>query len=120
MLTAACGQARPPQSEPRPDTPAEVADAVCQSYEAGACIAQIRAPSTHHPDTGRPITDLNIWREMVERIRDRCDIIIHLGVAAMQVEQRAELLEALRPELAAFFLGHHDRASCRAPSKRSP
>lgn len=111
MLTAACGQARPPDSEPRPDTPAEVAEAVYQAYEAGACIAQIRAPSTHHPETGRPMTDLKVWREMVERIRDRCDILIHLGVAAMQIEDRIELLEALRPDLAAFLLGHHDLAT---------
>ena len=111
MLTAACGQARPPRSEPRPDTPAEVADAVCQSYEAGACIAQIRAPSTHHPQTGRPMTDLEVWTEMVERIRERCDILIHFGVAAMQIEDRIELLEALRPDLAAFLLGHHDLAT---------
>ena len=111
MLTAACGQARPPGSEPRPDTPAEVAESVYQAYRAGACIAQIRAPSTHHPETGRPITDLKVWTEMVERIRDRCDILVHLGVAAMQIEQRAELLEALRPDLAAFLLGHHDLAT---------
>src|SRR5919199_4349602 len=111
MLTAACGQARPPGSEPRPDTPAEVAESVYQAYRAGACIAQIRAPSTHHPETGRPMTDLKVWTEMVERIRDRCDILVHLGVAAMQIEQRAELLEALRPDLAAFLLGHHDLAT---------
>lgn len=111
MLTAACGQARPPQSEPRPDTPAEVAEAVYQAYQAGACIAQIRAPSTHHPQTGRPMTDLKVWTEMLERIRDRCDILVHFGVAAMQIEDRIELLDTLRPDLAAFLLGHHDLAT---------
>lgn len=111
MITAACGQARPPGGEARPDTPAEVAESVYQAYRAGACIAQIRAPSSHHPDTGRPMTDLRVWSEMLERIRDRCDILVHFGVAAMQIEQRAELLEALRPDLAAFLLGHHDLLS---------
>jgi 3-keto-5-aminohexanoate cleavage enzyme len=111
MITAACGQARPPGGEPRADTPAEVAESVYQAYRAGACIAQIRAPSTHHPETGRPITDMAVWTEMLERIRDRCDILVHFGVAAMQIEDRAELLDRLRPDLAAFLLGHHDLAT---------
>ena len=111
MITAACGQARPPGGEPRLDTPVEVANAVYQAYRAGASIAQIRAPSTHDPQTGRPRTDLNVWREMLDRIRQRCDIVVHFGVAAMQIEDRIELLEVLRPDLAAFLLGHHDLAT---------
>jgi hypothetical protein len=43
------------------------------------------------------MTDLKVWTEMVERIRDRCDILIHLGVAAMQIEDRVELLRCCGP-----------------------
>jgi 3-keto-5-aminohexanoate cleavage enzyme len=108
MITAACGQARPPGSDARLDTPAEVAESVYEAYQAGACIAQIRAPSQHDPATGRPVTELETWAEMAARIRDKCDILVHFGVAAMQVDHRIEVLEAFRPDLASFLLGHHD------------
>jgi 3-keto-5-aminohexanoate cleavage enzyme len=44
---------------------------------------------------------------MVSGIRNSCDILIHTGTAAMEVDDRIEMIEALRPDLASFLLGHH-------------
>jgi 3-keto-5-aminohexanoate cleavage enzyme len=98
IITAACGQ---------PDTTANVIESVVQAWRAGAAVAQIRAPSTHDPISGRPQTDIKVWTELIRGIRERCDILIHAGTAAMQVERRIEMLEALHPDTASFLLGHH-------------
>ena len=107
IITAACGQAHPPIPNAPPDSVDDVVEAVVRASRAGAAIAQIRAPSRHDAVTGRPRTDINRWIEMVSRIRDACDILIHAGTAAMQVEDRIEMLEVVRPDIASFLLGHH-------------
>jgi 3-keto-5-aminohexanoate cleavage enzyme len=105
MITAACGLAKPPGGEP--DSVADVVKSVALAAKAGAAIAQIRAPSKHDPVTGRPRTDLKRWIDMISGIRDACDIIIHAGTAAMQIEDRVEMFEATKPDMASFLLGHH-------------
>jgi 3-keto-5-aminohexanoate cleavage enzyme len=107
IITAACGQAHPPGTRDAPDTVEDVVAAVVDAARAGAAVAQIRAPSRHDPVTGRPKTDLTRWTEMVSRIRDECDIIVHTGTAAMEVDDRIEMLETVRPDIASFLVGHH-------------
>lgn len=107
IITAACGQVHPPRPNAEPDSVDDVVEAVVQASRAGAAIAQIRAPSRHDAVTGRPRTDIDRWIEMVSRIRDACDILIHAGTAAMQVEDRIEMLGVARPDIASFLLGHH-------------
>jgi len=107
MITAACGQAKPPRQNAEPDSVADVVGSVVLAARAGAAIAQIRAPSKPHPLTGRPQTDMARWVEMVSRIRDACDIVIHAGTAAMDVDARIEMLEMARPDIASFLLNHH-------------
>lgn len=107
IITAACGQAYPPGTKSVPDSVEDVVKSVVQAARAGAAIAQIRAPSKHDAVTGRPKTDLSRWIEMVSGIREASDILIHAGTAAMQVEDRIEMLEAVRPDCASFLLGHH-------------
>ena len=85
----------------------DVVEAVALAARAGAAVAQIRAPSTHDPVTGRPRTDLKRWIDMVSGIRETCDILIHAGTAAMQIEDRLEMFEAVKPDIASFLLGHH-------------
>ena len=106
IITAACGYTRPPGDE-RPETVESIADAVVEASRAGAAIAQIRAPHSIDPLTGRPITDLGTWVELINTVRQRCDIIIHAGVAAMPIDQRIELFKAARPDIASFLLGNH-------------
>lgn len=106
IITAACGYTRPPEDS-RGEDIGSIVDAVVEAAHAGAAIAQVRAPHTIDPQTGRPLTDLNAWVEIVKRVRDRCDILIHAGVAAMPIDQRIAVFEAVSPEIASFLLGHH-------------
>ena len=53
------------------------------------------------------MTDLKTWVELIGTIRQRCDVLIHAGVAAMPIDQRIELFKAARPDIASFLLGHH-------------
>jgi 3-keto-5-aminohexanoate cleavage enzyme len=108
-ITASCGHARPPQKGSPPETVAELADAAIAAARAGAAIVQVRVPLLRvDPADGKPRTELKTWIEMAKRIRGECDVLIHAGVAAMPVEERAEMLETIRPEFASFLLGHHD------------
>lgn len=106
IITASCGRVRPGSPSQSPASLDEVAQSVFEAWQAGASIAQIRAPM-RVDDLGRPATRLEDWTELVSRIRNRCDIVVHFGVAAMRIEQRVELM-SLRPEMASFLLGHHD------------
>jgi 3-keto-5-aminohexanoate cleavage enzyme len=107
IITAACGQVGPPGPDARPPSVDEVVRAVVAARRAGAAIAQIRAPSVHDAATGRPRTELRRWIDMVGGIRESCDILIHAGTAAMDVDDRIEMMEAARPDFASFLLGHH-------------
>lgn len=107
IITAACGQAYPPRPNAQPDSVDDVVRTVVEARRAGAAIAQIRAPSIHDKVTGRPRTDLKRWIDMVSGIRNSCDILIHAGTAAMEVDDRIEMLQTVRPDSASFLLGHH-------------
>jgi 3-keto-5-aminohexanoate cleavage enzyme len=106
IITAACGYTRP-RGDDRPERVPDIVEAVCQAHAAGAAVAQIRAPHTIDPATGRPVTHSETWIELIDAIRARCDILIHAGVAAMPIEQRIDLLRLKRPEFASFLLNHH-------------
>lgn len=85
-----------------PLTPKEIADSVYECWKAGAAIAHIHVRDEH----GKPSADLNIYREVVDRIRDKCDIVLNLTTAIKGVtdEERLAVCE-LRPELASFDAG---------------
>ena len=59
-----------------PITPKEIADAAIESGKAGAAIAHIHV---REPETGKPSRRVDLYREVVERIRESdVDIIINL------------------------------------------
>ena len=59
-----------------PVTPKEIADAAIESGKAGAAIAHIHV---REPETGKPSRRVDLYREVVERIRESdVDIIINL------------------------------------------
>jgi 3-keto-5-aminohexanoate cleavage enzyme len=55
-----------------PEQPDEIARATLECYHAGACIAHIHARDKE----GKPTPDVEIYREIKERIREKCDIIL--------------------------------------------
>ncbi len=55
-----------------PVSPAEIAEAAYECYQAGAAVVHIHARA---PD-GQPTTDIAVFSDIIRRIRDKCDILI--------------------------------------------
>jgi 3-keto-5-aminohexanoate cleavage enzyme len=84
-----------------PISPEEIAEEVIRCAGAGASIAHIHA---RQPD-GSPTQSIAVYREIVERIRERSDIVlqISLGTRGFTVEQAVEPVD-LRPEMVSLPL----------------
>jgi 3-keto-5-aminohexanoate cleavage enzyme len=86
-----------------PLTPKEIADSVYEAWQAGASIAHIHVRDEH----GNNTLNLDTYKDVVNRIEDKCDIIINLttaGGVAMNDEDRLRVCE-LSPEMATFDAG---------------
>ncbi|MEW6670870.1 MAG: 3-keto-5-aminohexanoate cleavage protein [Thermodesulfobacteriota bacterium] len=90
-----------------PYSPAEIAAAAVECCRAGAAIAHIHV---RDPETGRPAFRLELFREVVERIRDKCDLNINLTTSGFNIQgddiiaQRLQPL-SLKPELCSLDIG---------------
>jgi uncharacterized protein (DUF849 family) len=108
---------KPEQSPYLPITPQQIADSALEAAEAGAAIAHIHV---RDPATGRPSMEIELYREVMDRIRARNrDLIINLttgpggrfvpsdedpkvagpGTTLMLPERRVEHIEILRPDI---------------------
>lgn len=105
-----------------PITPKQIAEACLTSAEEGAAIAHIHV---RNPETGAPSMDLALYREVVERIREKNDTLVlnlttgpggrydpsdeNPAVAGPRTtltvpERRVEHIAALRPEICTLDL----------------
>ncbi len=105
-----------------PVTPAEIATACVDAADAGASIVHIHV---RDPETGRPSTSLDLYREVVRLIRDRDrDVLVNLttgpgarfvpgrfdpkvageGTTLTTPEVRVEHVVALRPDICSLDL----------------
>ncbi|MCC5900426.1 MAG: 3-keto-5-aminohexanoate cleavage protein [Halomonas sp.] len=89
-----------------PYTPEEIAESVYQCWQAGASIAHIHARDSE----GRPSYEFFVWKEIVERVRERCDIVINLSTSGLNLPSYLAPEEAwnhlsLCPEIASFNCG---------------
>jgi len=89
-----------------PITPDEIATSAVEAAEAGAASVHIHA---RNPENGMPTPDLDLYREIIEKIRAKNkDVIICIttgGGAGMTVEQRAAVIPEFKPELASMNCG---------------
>lgn len=88
-----------------PITPQQIAEEAVRSSEAGAAVAHIHV---RNPETGQPISDINLFRDVVARVKNRCDIILCLtsgGGLGMTAEQRLLPIITFKPELGSFNAG---------------
>lgn len=87
-----------------PLTPKEIAEEVYRSYQEGAAIAHIHVREAD----GSPSMDVNLYRETVERVKEKCeDIIISLtssGKHGISDEERMAFCE-LSPDFASLDTG---------------
>jgi uncharacterized protein (DUF849 family) len=122
LTVAVTGNLTTPQQHPGlPCTPEQIANASLESAKAGAAIAHIHV---RYPD-GRPSMELEHYREVVERIRDKnSDLIINLttglggrfvpskedpkiagpGTSIVHPLRRVEHIVALKPDIATLDL----------------
>jgi 3-keto-5-aminohexanoate cleavage enzyme len=84
-----------------PISPQEISDEVIRCAQAGASIAHLHARDTE----GRPTQSLAVFREIVERIREKSDIVIQisLGTPGFTVDQALEPV-VLKPEMVSLPL----------------
>lgn len=103
-----------------PMTPKEIAESAVESHKAGAavCHIHVRDPQTHASSM-----KFELYREVFERIRDKCDMIINLTTGAggrllydpasgtwnttelRSPEERVEHVLKLKPELCSLDVG---------------
>ncbi|MCP4136497.1 MAG: 3-keto-5-aminohexanoate cleavage protein [bacterium] len=87
-----------------PLTPVEIADDVYQCWKSGAAIAHLHM----RDEEGRGSMEKERFKETVNRIRDKCNIVLNLTTSgdlnATDETRMAHLIE-IKPELASFDCG---------------
>ncbi|KRD56922.1 3-keto-5-aminohexanoate cleavage protein [Ensifer sp. Root278] len=113
---------QPEQTPHLPITPKQIADSALEAADAGAAIAHIHV---RDPKTGRPSMELDLYREVLDRIRAKnSELIINLttgpggrfvpsehdpkiageGTTLMVPELRVEHIVALKPDICTLDL----------------
>jgi uncharacterized protein (DUF849 family) len=88
-----------------PITPQQIADEAVRVFEAGGAIAHVHV---RDPDSGMPVSNTELFREVATKVKSRCNIVLCFttgGTPDMSVAERAEVVSALKPELASFNAG---------------
>lgn len=86
-----------------PISPQEIISAAVECYEAGAAIIHIHVRDAE----GNSTQDATIFREVVEGIRARCDVITQVstgGAVWMSADERLQSIEC-RPDMATLTTG---------------
>ena len=99
------GMSVPGQSAAIPVTPEEIVDSAVEASGAGAAIVHIHV---REPETGKPVADLGLFKEVLAGIGERCDAIVQPtsgGGVGMTIEERARVVTECRPEMATFNCG---------------
>ena len=90
-----------------PYTPQDIAQSAIECYRAGAAIAHIHV---RDPQTGEPAFKIELFREVTDRIRDECDMLLNLTTSGLHlsgpdlIEKRLQPV-TLRPEICSFDVG---------------
>jgi 3-keto-5-aminohexanoate cleavage enzyme len=109
IVTAAVTGSRPTKAmNPAvPYTPEEIAKSAIDCCQAGAAIAHIHV---RDPETGKPDFKIELFREVVDRVRDQCDMLINLTTSGLHlsgpdiIDRRLQPV-ALRPDICSLDVG---------------
>lgn len=106
VACAVTGAVHVPTMSPHlPVTPEEIAEEAILAAEAGASIVHIHV---RNPETGEPVTDLDLFRQVATRIHEESDVIIQPttgGAPTMAPEERVRVVPDLEPEMASCNMG---------------
>ena len=95
----------PTMSDHLPITPGQIADEAVRACEAGASVCHVHA---RNPETGLPVPDLGLMKEIITGIKSRCNMVVCIttgGGLGMTTAQRVAPVELYKPELASFNAG---------------
>ena len=106
VVAALTGAQQSKEANPNlPVQPDEIVEQAVACWRAGAAIVHIHARDREGKSTG----DVNIFRDIVEGIKSRCDVVINLttrdAIAGLPLEERIAMVPALKPEVASFSVG---------------
>lgn len=106
LTCAITGSIHTPSMSPHlPITPDQIATSAIEAAEAGASILHLHA---RDPESGRPSSDIDVFRQFLPRIKAATPAIINLttgGSSQMTVEQRLSAPAALAPEMCSLNMG---------------
>lgn len=107
IITAAItGSAHTPtMSEYLPITPKQIADEAVRACEAGAAVCHLHA---RNPETGAPVSDIDIMKQIITDIKSRCNVVICIttgGAVGMALEERLAPVIHFKPELGSMNAG---------------
>jgi 3-keto-5-aminohexanoate cleavage enzyme len=91
-----------------PYSPEEIADEIVRAYEAGASISHVHV---REPQTGAPSFKLDYFREVRDRVRSRCDILLNFTTSGVNIAKDEKFLEtrlgsiSLDPDICSLDLG---------------
>ncbi|QHS17013.1 3-keto-5-aminohexanoate cleavage protein [haloarchaeon 3A1-DGR] len=106
ITCAVTGSIHVPTMSPHlPITPDEIVEEAVAAADAGASIVHVHV---RDPETGEPSPDLELFREVATRIRERSDVIVQPttgGGSNMTLEERVQVVPELEPEMASCNMG---------------
>ncbi|MCD6224751.1 MAG: 3-keto-5-aminohexanoate cleavage protein [Deltaproteobacteria bacterium] len=107
IITAAItgGIHTPTMSPYLPITPRQIIDEILAVHQAGGTVCHVHV---RDPETGKPVLDTELYKEIVTEVKSRCDIIICIttgGGLGMATAERVQGVIDLSPELASFNAG---------------
>lgn len=91
------------QNPALPITPEEIAESAYEAWLAGAAVLHLHVRNTN----GQPTQDLAVFKEAIERVRRKCDIVIETttgGAVGMTPAERLQPV-TLEPEMASLDCG---------------
>lgn len=95
----------PSMSKYLPIKPEQIINEAVASYEAGAAIVHLHA---REPKTGKPTGNPEIMKEIVDGIRNKCDVVIGIttgGAIGMTTEERLAAVPVCKAELGSCNAG---------------
>ena len=109
IITAALTGSRPTKemNPAVPYSPKEIIDAAVDCHKAGASIVHVHV---RDPKTGKPDFNIALFKEVLEGIQERCDLLVNLTTSAFflkgpdVIDQRLQPV-TLQPDICSFDLG---------------
>lgn len=106
ITCAVTGAIHTPSMSPHlPVTPDEIVEEAVAASEAGAAVVHLHV---RDPEDGEPVTNLDLYYEVAERIASQTDVVLQPttgGAPTMSPEERVQVVPRLEPEMCSCNMG---------------